>query len=137
MSEPGRSGAIGCWDIWRGCPFVAVNALRTALGRQRIPGALVFLPMKPPPHGGRDRVSTKAKLADELSILGRVLASMREEAGIKQSDLASRLGVPASYLSKIENGTRRLDVIELIQIADAMNVDPGDIVRRVAKEMSS
>lgn len=88
-------------------------------------------------HGGRDRVSTKAKLADELSILGRILADTREQAGIKQSDLATRLGVPASYLSKVENGTRRLDVIELIQIAEAMEVDPGEIVRQVAKEMSA
>lgn len=87
-------------------------------------------------HGGSDRVSTKAKLADELSILGRILAATRESAGIKQSDLAARLDVPASYLSKIENGTRRLDVIELIQIAEAMKVDPGEIVREVAKEMS-
>jgi transcriptional regulator with XRE-family HTH domain len=87
-------------------------------------------------HGGRDRVSTKTKLAGELTILGRVLAATRERAGIKQSDLAARLDVPASYLSKIENGTRRLDVIELIQIAAAMNVDPGEIVQEVVKEMN-
>ena len=87
-------------------------------------------------HGGRDRVSTKAKLADQLTILGRILAATRERAGIKQSDLAARLDVPASYLSKIENGTRRLDVIELIQIAKAMEVDPGEIVQQVAREMN-
>ena len=91
--------------------------------------------MKKSPHGGVDRVSTKAKLADELAILGRVIARTREERGIKQSDLAARLSMPASYLSKIENGTRRLDVIELIQIAAAMDVDAGEIVREVAAEM--
>jgi transcriptional regulator with XRE-family HTH domain len=89
------------------------------------------------PHGGADRVSTKAKLAGELAILGRVLARIREERGIKQSELAARLALPASYLSKIENGTRRLDVIELIQIAAAMDVDAGEIVREVAAQMSS
>lgn len=86
-------------------------------------------------NGGRDRVSTKTKLAEELGILGRVLAATRERAGIKQSDLAARLDMPASYLSKIENGTRRLDVIELIQIAQAMGVDPGEIVGEVAREL--
>jgi len=86
-------------------------------------------------HGGSDRISTKAKLANELAILGNVLAATRERAGIKQSDLAARLDMPASYLSKIENGTRRLDVIELIQIADAMGVDAGEIVAVVAKEL--
>jgi transcriptional regulator with XRE-family HTH domain len=84
-------------------------------------------------HGGTDRVSTKAKLADELIILGEVLVRARERAGLKQSEVAARLGLPASYLSKIENGTRRLDVIELIQIAEAMDTDPAEIVREVGR----
>ena len=87
-------------------------------------------------HGGTDRVSTKAKLAAEIAILGRVLTAVRERAGIKQSDLAAKLGVPASYLSKIENGTRRLDVIEMIRIAEAMGVEPADIVREIEKELN-
>ncbi len=82
-------------------------------------------------HGGADRIATKAKLAGELKILGEVLLRAREKAGLKQSDVAARLGLPASYLSKIENGTRRLDVIELIQIAEAMGVDPAAIVREL------
>ena len=86
-------------------------------------------------YGGADRISTKTKLAEELGILGKVLVRVRERAGLKQSDVAARLGVPASYLSKIENGTRRLDVIELIQIARAMKVDPADIVRELAKAL--
>src|SRR6185312_102083 len=86
-------------------------------------------------HGGQDRVSTKTKLASELVILGNVLVRARERAALKQSDVAARLGLPASYLSKIENGTRRLDVIELIRIAKAMNVDAADIVREIEAEM--
>lgn len=86
-------------------------------------------------YGGADRISTKTKLAEELGILGKVLVRVRERAGLKQSDVAARLGVPASYLSKIENGTRRLDVIELIQIAEAMGVDAADIVREVEKKL--
>ncbi|HSP33377.1 MAG TPA: helix-turn-helix transcriptional regulator [Thermoanaerobaculia bacterium] len=78
--------------------------------------------------GGADRVSTKTRLAAELATLGRVLTTVRERAGLKQADIAAKLGMPASYLSKIENGTRRLDVIELIQIAEAMDVDAAAIV---------
>ncbi|GAC1396654.1 MAG: hypothetical protein NVSMB68_13320 [Thermoanaerobaculia bacterium] len=80
-------------------------------------------------HGGQDRVSTKAKLAGELVTLGEVLVRARERAGLKQSDVAERLGLPASWLSKIENGTRRLDVIELLHIAEAMDVDAAKLVR--------
>ena len=87
--------------------------------------------MKKSRHGGRDRVSTKAKLADELVILGEVLVAARERAKLKQNDVAAKLDLPASYLSKIENGTRRLDVVELVRIAEAMGTDPSEIVRQV------
>ncbi|PYQ36447.1 MAG: transcriptional regulator [Acidobacteria bacterium] len=87
------------------------------------------------PHGGRDRISTKAKLADELVVLGNVLVRARERAGLKQSEVAARLALPASYLSKVENGTRRLDVIEFIRIAQAMDSDPAEIIRELRKEL--
>jgi transcriptional regulator with XRE-family HTH domain len=82
-------------------------------------------------HGGADRVSTKTKLAGELRILGEVLVRARERAKLKQAEVAARLGLPASYLSKIESGTRRLDVIELIRIAEAMEIDPAELVSEV------
>jgi transcriptional regulator with XRE-family HTH domain len=87
-------------------------------------------------HGGADRVSTRAKLAEELVVLGRVLVRAREVAKLKQSAVAAKLGMPASYLSKIENGTRRLDVIELIRIAEAMGVDPAEIVRELQRALA-
>jgi HTH-type transcriptional regulator/antitoxin HipB len=87
--------------------------------------------------GGSDRVSTKTKLAAELRILGSVLARARERAGVKQSDAAAKLGLPASYLSKIENGTRRVDVVELIQIADAIGIEAADLVRELQEKMAA
>ncbi|MGZ7080987.1 MAG: helix-turn-helix domain-containing protein [Thermoanaerobaculia bacterium] len=87
------------------------------------------------PHGGADRVSTKAKLADEILILGDVLVAARERAGLKQSEVAARLGLPASYLSKVENGTRRLDVIELLRIAEALKTDAAEIVKELEKAL--
>jgi transcriptional regulator with XRE-family HTH domain len=85
--------------------------------------------------GGTDRISTKAKLAEEMVVLGRVLVRARERQGLKQSEVASRLGLPASYLSKVENGTRRLDAIELVHIARALGVEAADIVRELEEEL--
>lgn len=83
------------------------------------------------PHGGADRQSTKSKLARELVVLGEVVTAARERAGLKQSVVAARLALPASYLSKIESGTRRLDVIELVRLAEAMETDPAELVREL------
>ena len=87
--------------------------------------------------GGADRVSTKAKLAPELVVLGEVLVRAREERGLKQSDVAARLGLPASYMSKVENGTRRLDVIEFVRIAQAIGTDPAKIIDDLERELAS
>lgn len=87
--------------------------------------------------GGTDRISTKTKLAADLVVLGRVLVEAREARGLKQSEVAAILGLPASYMSKIENGTRRLDVIEFVRIAEAMGVDPAGIIRDLQKELAS
>ena len=46
------------------------------------------------------------------------LKKARQEAGLKQIEVASILGKPQSYVSKIEQGERRLDVTELKKIAD-------------------
>ncbi len=87
--------------------------------------------------GGTDRVSTKTKLAADLVVLGRALVRARETRGLKQSEVAAILGLPASYMSKIENGTRRLDVIEFVRIAEAMGVDPAEIIRALQKDLTS
>ena len=93
--------------------------------------------MTTPSRGGAGRVSTKTRLAEELKLLGEVLARTRERAGRKQSEVAAALSLPASYLSKIENGTRRVDVIELLRIAEAIGVDPAEIVRELQEAMGS
>jgi transcriptional regulator with XRE-family HTH domain len=55
----------------------------------------------------------------------------RTAAGVTQWQLAKRRGRPQSFISKIESGYRRLDVIEFLQITTALNVDPEPIIRSV------
>ena len=52
-------------------------------------------------------------------------------------EAVTKLGLPASYLSKVENGTRRLDVVELIQIADAIGIDAAELVRELQEKMAA
>jgi len=45
------------------------------------------------------------------------LKKVRLEAGLSQQDVADKLGKPQSYVSKIESGERRLDVVEIKKFA--------------------
>ena len=44
--------------------------------------------------------------------LRELLTEARSNAGLKQLDVAGRLGRPQSFVSKYEGGERRLDVVE-------------------------
>lgn len=59
--------------------------------------------------------------------LRTLLREARLEKGLKQADLAAKLGVPQSYISKYESGERRLDVIEFIDLCEALGIDPAII----------
>jgi transcriptional regulator with XRE-family HTH domain len=45
------------------------------------------------------------------------LKTARIESGLSQQEVADRLGKPQSYISKIESGERRLDVVEIKKFA--------------------
>jgi|SRR6266849_630512 transcriptional regulator with XRE-family HTH domain len=49
--------------------------------------------------------------------LGERLKEAREYVGLKQDDVAKKLGIPRSALSNIEAGSRKVDAIELAQLA--------------------
>ena len=46
------------------------------------------------------------------------LRAARREAGLTQVAVARRLGQPQSFMSKCETGERRLDIVELSDLAE-------------------
>jgi transcriptional regulator with XRE-family HTH domain len=54
----------------------------------------------------------------EQTTLQELLRDMRVSAGLRQSDVATKLGVPQSFVSKYEAGERRLDVIEIRRLCE-------------------
>ncbi|MGF1533358.1 MAG: helix-turn-helix domain-containing protein [Bernardetiaceae bacterium] len=58
---------------------------------------------------------------------------MRSNAGLKQGELADKLGVHQSFISKIESGERRLDIIELRDICQALEVDLMQVIKELEK----
>jgi len=51
------------------------------------------------------------------------LKKARLDAGLKQSDVAQKLKKPQSYISKIERGERRVDAVELKELAKVLKKD--------------
>lgn len=67
---------------------------------------------------------------DPDDALLQLVRQIRTEAGLRQQELAERLGQGQSFVSKYERGDRRLDVIELRNICLACNVTFADFARR-------
>ena len=63
--------------------------------------------------------SNYARRAERLCAL---LVELRKNAGLRQTELAARLGCPQSFVSKYESGQRRLDLVELEAICKALGV---------------
>lgn len=76
------------------------------------------------PPGGFDAPWVKKSIesAEHLR-LARMLRARRAYLGLRQVDLCDRLGVNSTFVSKYETGERRLDLIELRQILEALDTD--------------
>jgi transcriptional regulator with XRE-family HTH domain len=65
-----------------------------------------------------------------------LLYQARVGSGLRQSDLADKLKVPQSFVSKIESGERRIDIIELIEICDAIGISLTDFIKALDKKLN-
>ena len=55
---------------------------------------------------------------------------MRQEAGLRQEDVAERVERPQSYVSNVESGDKTLDFLEVRKLCSAMGLSFVDFVRR-------
>lgn len=60
------------------------------------------------------------------------LVKRRKIAGLRQVDLAKRLGRSQSYVSNIEIGQKRIALIELIEWAEAIGFDPEEAIAEIS-----
>jgi transcriptional regulator with XRE-family HTH domain len=54
----------------------------------------------------------------------RHVGAARDRAGLTQTELAKLLRKPQSFVSNYERGNRRIDVLELLRIVEALKADP-------------
>jgi transcriptional regulator with XRE-family HTH domain len=62
-----------------------------------------------------------------------LLIRKREAAGMTQADLATRLNEYQSFVARLESGQRRIDVVEFLELADAVGFDPAKVISALKK----
>jgi transcriptional regulator with XRE-family HTH domain len=73
----------------------------------------------------------KSLHTSEYEAFRKLLLTAREEAGLTQLEVGTRLSKPQSFVAKYEGGERRLDVIEFMEICEALKVDPNVLINKL------
>ncbi|WP_342619778.1 helix-turn-helix transcriptional regulator [Rhodoferax sp. GW822-FHT02A01] len=66
------------------------------------------------------------------ALLRDELIRLRTEAGLTQRMLCDKIKKSQSFVSKVENGERYLDIIDFIDWTKAIKADPAVLIQRIA-----
>ena len=69
----------------------------------------------------------------EYKLVGAALAAARDRADLTQKQLARLLRKPQSFVSNYKRGQRRIDVLELLRIVEALEGDPHQCSRTLLR----
>ncbi|OGT58892.1 MAG: hypothetical protein A3E01_05835 [Gammaproteobacteria bacterium RIFCSPHIGHO2_12_FULL_63_22] len=69
----------------------------------------------------------------EYQLVRDLLRDFRVEAGVKQAELSEALGKPQPYISAIETGHRRVDLIEVRDICGVLGISLSNFVLALEK----
>jgi transcriptional regulator with XRE-family HTH domain len=58
----------------------------------------------------------------EYDIVRNLIREFRLGAGVKQAELSEALGKPQPYISAIETGNRRIDIVEIRDICRVLDI---------------
>src|SRR6185369_6618249 len=82
-----------------------------------------------PSNPANARGMRKSRFSKQYQAVLDGLRQARRDAGLTQTDVARRFGAHASFVSKIESGERRLDVVELAAFCRVYRIKLADFVR--------
>lgn len=77
---------------------------------------------------------TKSVFTGAYASLLKTLISLRKKRGVTQVELSERLGKPQPFISYIERGERRVDVVEFYAIVTALGDDPVQVFSGLVKK---
>jgi transcriptional regulator with XRE-family HTH domain len=72
---------------------------------------------------------TKSVFTRKHDYFRQMLVQARKHSGLTQVQLAKRLSRPQSFVSKVERGERRLDVVEFLEVTKAIGADAFGLLK--------
>ena len=78
----------------------------------------------------------KTIFSDENMVVVEVVKAARIAAGLKQTDLAERIEKDQSWVSLVEGSQRRLDVVEFIKLAQALDIRPSTMLDEIVEKIA-
>lgn len=74
-----------------------------------------------------ERISA-AERSEALVPFGDRVRALREERGLSQKEVDSRMGMTGRYVGGIERGVRNIGLINVLRLARALEVSPRDLL---------
>lgn len=65
--------------------------------------------------------------------IGKLIKQLRKENNINLTDFATKIGVNKSTLSRYENGSRKIPMEDIAEIANALHVTPESLLLKNKK----
>jgi transcriptional regulator with XRE-family HTH domain len=79
---------------------------------------------------------TKAIYRKEHQVLIKLLRTTREKANLTQSECSAALGRPQSFISDVEKGSRRLDLVQLRDLCAVLGYALPEFVNEYEKALA-
>jgi transcriptional regulator with XRE-family HTH domain len=68
---------------------------------------------------------------------GKILQTVRLDAGLSQTELAYRAGISSSYMSLIELGKRAVSLLIFMQICAGLKIKPSTLLKQIEDHVSA
>jgi transcriptional regulator with XRE-family HTH domain len=71
----------------------------------------------------------------QRNLMTNLLREARIEKGLTQVELAARIEKDQAYVSRYESGQRRLDILEVREVCQAIGISLSEFVKRLEKAL--
>lgn len=73
----------------------------------------------------------------DYKIIGERIKKVRRERGLTQEELSEKMDISIAFLSRVENGTSKLNLKRIFEICNLLDTTPGELLMGVSSEEKS